>query len=177
MMSPMQNHLGQWLVSLKHYANMCLLLSSPERLPVHPQSIAFNVLAYCLVGLLAASDDYSYSRIFVGIVMQMGLLAVLAYLTLKWKNLLSRFTQTYSAMTGVVLLMDTVVILLILSLIDNPDAQSSSAVTIELFNLFWNLVVISLILKRALEVSHLASAMISFNFFAFLLITTNWMLQ
>ena len=46
MMSAMQNLLGPWLVSLRHYVYLCLLLSSPARLPYHPQAIVFNIFSY-----------------------------------------------------------------------------------------------------------------------------------
>ena len=46
MMSAMQDILGQWLTSLRHYFYMCLFLSSPERLPYSPQALLLTGFAY-----------------------------------------------------------------------------------------------------------------------------------
>ena len=53
----MQNIIGQWLLSLKHYVLMCLLLSSPERLPYSAYSIALTVFSYLLIGMLLVDED------------------------------------------------------------------------------------------------------------------------
>ena len=63
MMSAMQNLLGPWLVSLRHYVYLCLLLSSPARLPYHPQAIVFNIFSYLVIGLLLVSDTFSYTPV------------------------------------------------------------------------------------------------------------------
>lgn len=175
MMSPMQNTLGRWPASLRHYLYMCLLMSSPERLPYHPQAIALNIFAYFLVGLLLVSERYSYPEICGQIVLQLVLMALIAYLGLNWKHRLPRFVQTYSALTGVTLLIDAATIPLHWIAIENPEAQSSTLSMISLVILFWNLAILSLIFKRAFEISNLISAMISFNYFVFYFFITYWL--
>ena len=163
-MSTMQNHLGQWLVSLRHYLYMCLLMSSPERLPCSPQAITYNIFAYLLIGLVAVSEEYNYARFCAGLALQLIMLGLLTYVTLSWKKLLSRFVQTFSALTGVTLLLDCLTIALVL--LPAADTASSDGLSIQLIPIVWSLVVMSYIFKRAFEVSHLFAAMISFNYFA-----------
>ena len=50
-MAAMQNLIGQWLTSIKHYQLMCVLLSSPDRLPHNPFVVLLTGFSYFLVGL------------------------------------------------------------------------------------------------------------------------------
>ena len=93
-MAAMQNILGLWFASLKQYLWMCLLLSSPERLPYHPYPIFLTVLSYFLVGLLLVDEQRSYAVICAQILLEMGLLGLIAYLGQRIKNSLPRLLQT-----------------------------------------------------------------------------------
>ena len=57
MMSAMQTVIGQWLYSLKHYVLMCLLLSSPARLPYSRYPLLLTGFAYLLIGLLLVENQ------------------------------------------------------------------------------------------------------------------------
>lgn len=142
---------------------MCLLMSSPERLPYSPQAITFNIVAYLLIGLLAVSDSFSYPRFCMGLAIQLIMLGLLTYAFLIWKKLLPRFVQTYSALTGITLLLDCLTIVLVLFAVEQPASSEGSS--IQLIPIIWSLIIMSYIFKRAFDISHLAAAMISFNYF------------
>lgn len=161
----MQNILGPWLVSLKHYAYMCLLLSSPERLPYHPQAIVLNILSYFALGLLLVSEEFSYARISGQIVLQLVMMAMIAQVGLNRKNFQPRFVQTYSALTGITLLIDAVTIPIHLHIMERPEMPETTVMWIGVLIMVWNLAVLSLIFRRAFEVSISISAIISFGYF------------
>ena len=161
----MQNIIGQWLLSLKHYLLMCLLLSSPERLPYSPHSIALSVFSYLLIGLLLVDDQRSYAAICAQIVLELGMLGLIAYVGLRWKKSLSRFQQTFSALLGINIIITTITIPVYRSMTSYTDNIENLLIYITLAILVWNLAVLSLIFKRAFEISTHLSAMISFNYF------------
>jgi CDP-diglyceride synthetase len=165
MMWPMQSILGPWLVSLKHYVYMTLLLSSPERLPYHPQAIVLNIVSYFALGLLLVSESFSYVRISGQIALQLVMMAMITQVALKRNKLQSRFVQTYSALTGITLLIDAVTIPVHLHIMDRPEMPDTTIMWIGFAILFWNLAVLSLIFRRAFEVSTPISAIISFSYF------------
>lgn len=143
---------------------MCLLMSSPERLPHSPQAITYNILAYLLIGLIAVSEDFSYAEFCAGLAVQLIMLGLLTYLALNSKKILSRFVQTYSALTGITLLLDSLAVVLVL--FATEDAASADVLSIQLIPVLWSLIIMSYIFKRAFDISHLAAAMVSFNYFA-----------
>ena len=176
-MSAMQNILGPWLVSLKHYAYMCLLMSSPERLPFFPQAIVLNILSYLALGLLLVSETFSYTRILGQIILQLVMMAMIAQVGLSRKNLQARFVQTYSALTGITLLIDAVTIPIHLHIMDQPEMPETTIMWIGVMILVWNLAVLSLIFRRAFEVSVSISAIISFTYFFAYHLFAYWLFQ
>ncbi len=176
MMSHMQNITGQWLLSLKHYVLMSLLLSSPERLPYNPYCVVITVFAYFLLGLLLI-DTRGYGIIFAQIVLELGMLALIAFWGLRWKEKLARFTQTFSAMTGANMIITCASIPLQNQISGSQEEVGFLGFYLFVAILFWNLAVLSLILKRALEISTHLSAMISFNYFVVYYFTVIWFLK
>jgi hypothetical protein len=163
MMSPMQKIIGQWLFSLKHYLYMCLLLSSPDRLPYSPYPIALTGLAYFLVGLLLVDSQRSYLLICAQILLELGMLGLIAYFGLLMKQSLERFLQTFAALLGINVVFTVLSIPAYRFFVGGGDGNALFLITLIL--LVWNLAVLSLIFKRALEVSTGLSAMISFFYF------------
>jgi hypothetical protein len=165
MMSHMQTIIGQWLLSLKHYVLMCLLLSSPERLPYSLHSIALTVSAYLFMGSLLADEQRGYAAICAQIILELGMLSLIAYTGLRWKKSLARFQQTFSALLGINMVITAVTIPVYRGVSSLTDSTENSLIYVTLFILIWNLAVLSLIFKRAFEISTHLSAMISFNYF------------
>ena len=165
MMSRMQNITGHWLASLRHYFMMCLLLSSPERLPYNPYAFAITVVAYFLLGLFFVDENYSYAVITARILIEMALLATIARLGLALKNYPNRFPQTFSALVGINLVMTLAAIPLQGLFTAGADGSSAAANLIFILFMVWNLAAISLVFKRAFEISISLSAMISFSYF------------
>jgi hypothetical protein len=164
-MSPMQTTIGQWLYSLRHYLLMCLLMSSPDRLPYNRNCIALTVFAYFLIGLLLVEEQRSYAMVCLQITLELVMLGLIAYLGLRWKDRLSRWLQTFSALVGINLVITAATIPVYRAITDNQANQESLLLYATLIILLWNLAVLSLIFKRALEISTHLSAMISFNYF------------
>jgi hypothetical protein len=165
MMSPMQNILGQWLASLKHYLLMCLLLSSPERLPYNPFCIALTAFVYLLLGLLLVDEQRSYAAVCAQITLELGMLGLITWVGLKWKDSMSRFLQTFSALLGINVVITAVTIPVYRATSSFDDSIENVLIYVTLVILVWNLAVLSLIFKRAFEISTHLSAMISFNYF------------
>ena len=177
MIAHMQNIIGQWLASLKHYILMCLLLSSPERLPYNLYCVALTAISYFLIGLLLVDEQRSYSVVCAQILLELGMLGLIAYWGLRWKKVLERFVQTFSALLGVNMIITAVTIPVYRAVTQNETDVDSLLIYVTLAILIWNLAVLSLIFKRAFTVSTHLSAMISFNYFVlyqFIVIWFSW---
>ena len=102
------------------------------------------------------------------IAIELALLSLVIYTALKWKKLLSRLYQSFSALLGVNMVISAVGIPIYEILtqgIDNDTELSRSALNATLVLVIWNLAVMSLIFKRALNINTAFAAMISFNYF------------
>jgi hypothetical protein len=175
MMSPMQNIIGQWLVSLKHYLLMCLLLSSPDRLPYNPYSVALSAFIYFVIGLFLVDAQRSYTLVCAQILLELGMLGLIAYFGLLWKQSLQRFLQTFSALLGINVIITAVTIPAYHFVAASGSADDNSLLYVTIIILIWNLAVLSLIFKRAFEVSTHLSAMISFGYFVVYQIIVYWL--
>jgi hypothetical protein len=165
MMSPMQNIFGQWLVSLKHYILMCLLLSSPQRLPYSLYCVGLTGLSYFLIGLLLVDTERSYALVCAQIALELGMLALISYIGLRWKDSLSRFLQTFSALLGINVVI-TAATIPVYNLFANSSSDGDNLlIYVTLAILIWNLAVLSLIFKRAFEIKAHLSSMISISYF------------
>ena len=175
MMSPMQIIISQWLTSLKHYLLMCLLLSSPDRLPCSPYPIALTGVSYFLLGLLLVEPQRSYGLISAQILLELGMLGLVAYCGLALKQLLPRFQQTFSALLGINVIITLVTIPAYRLIASNGSIDGNMLLYVTLIILLWNLAVLSLIFKRAFEISTNISAMISFCYFVVFQFSVYWL--
>jgi hypothetical protein len=175
MMSHMQIIISQWLTSLKHYFLMCLLLSSPEHLPCSPYPIVLSGFSYFLLGLLLVDPQRSYGLISAQILLELGMLALVAYSGLAMKRSLQRFPQTFSALLGINVIITAVTIPVYRIMGINGDSSDNMLLYITLVILVWNLAVLSLIFKRAFEVSTHLSAVISFCYFVVFQYSVYWL--
>lgn len=175
MMSPMQNIIGQWLFSLKHYLLMCVLLSSPERLPYNPYPIALTGLAYFLLGLMLVDEQRSYPLVCAQILLELGMLGLIAWFGLMLKKAPQRFLQTFAALLGINVIITAVTIPAYRFVAANGSVDNNLLLYVTVVILVWNLAVLSLIFKRAFEVSTHLSAMISFCYFVTYQITVYWL--
>lgn len=161
----MQNIVGQWLTSLRHYASLCLLLSSPERLAFNPYSLSLTIAAYFAIGLLLVDERNSYIAICARILLELAMLAAITHLGLKLKQLPNRFPQAFSALVGINLIVTAVSIPLQRSFGVEGEQAATGALYAFIAILVWNLAAISLVFKRAFEISTRLSAMLSFSYF------------
>lgn len=177
MMCAMQIIIGQWLQSLKHYVYMCLLLSSPASLPHSPHPILLSLVAYFTVGLLLVDEQRNYGIVCAQIMLELSMLGAIAYFGLRWRRKLARLVQTYSALVGINLVITLVSLPVARALESSHDGNNRALFYATLLIMVWNLAVLSLILKRALEISTHLSAMISFNYFVLFYIVIVWLFQ
>ena len=161
--------MNEWLFSLRHYLLMCFFASGPEHLPGGYRNAAFSLGAYLLAGMLLTDATRSYAIVVVQIAIELGMLALIAYLGLLWRSKLPRFAQTFSALLGVNLVITLIAIPLFLTTAETrADGTEVTWLTyLTMAIIFWNLAVVSLILKRALEISTWLSTMLAFNYFLF----------
>ncbi len=161
----MHNIIGEWLISLKHYLLMCLLLSSPERLPYNPYCVTLTLFIYFLIGLLLVDEQRSYAAVCAQISLELVMLGSIAYWGLRWKKSPGRFLQTFSALIGINMIITAVTIPVYRSVTQNETNIENLLIYVTLAILIWNLAILSLIFKRALAISTHLSAMIAFNYF------------
>ena len=167
----MNYHFKQWLVSIKHYALMCLLISGPDRLPGGVQNIILSLFSYCLVGFALVDEQRSYATILLQIVLELLLLALICYFGLKWKVLLPRFTQTFSALLGVNIIISIVSILAYRMFLQDDGGGGELnrvALNTTMVLVIWNLAAMSQILRQAFNINIPLAVMISIlNFFVY----------
>lgn len=174
----MAQTLGQWLMCLRQYGLMCLFLSSPERLPSNPFCTLISVSFYLLIGLLLVDEQRGYASVTTQIILELVMLAAITYAGLYWKKKLQRFSQTYSALVGINMVISAASIPSYQFNGAGNAAQGDSKVFllyITLLIIVWNLAVLSLIFKRAMAISTQLSAMISFTYFVIYQIIVSWL--
>lgn len=170
----------QWLVCLKHYVLMCLFASTPDNLPNRQQQISISLAIYLLAGMLLVSEQRSFLVICAQILLEQVLLLGIAWAALSWKKTLPRLMQTYAALLGINLVF-TVLTIAIYYLFDSSVSPGSEANkwldAISFVIILWNLAVVSLIFKRAFEVSTPFSVLIAFNYFLLYQFLAFWFQQ
>jgi len=173
----MTNNFRQWFFCLKHYALMCVFASGPDRLPHSTNCILYTAIAYFLLGFTLVDEQRGFGTVALQILLELMLLAGISYLGLKWKKKLSRFAQTYSALVGVNLVISAVMLPLFSLLSSNGSSETAaegSLLYATMLMVFWNLAVLSQILRRAFEINTVMSAMIAFNYFVVYQFTVIW---
>ena len=175
MMSAMQNLIGQWLTSLKHYLLMCLLLSSPERLPYNSSIVLLTGFLYYLVGLMLVDAAHGYELVCAQITLELFMLGLITYVGLNLRNSLPRFKQTFSALIGTNAIITALTIPAYRFAIDSSNVDDNMLIYVTLVFLTWNLAVLSLIFKRSFDISTQLSAMISFAYFIIFQLTVIWL--
>jgi hypothetical protein len=174
----MIHHLTQWAYCLKHYAMMCLLSSSPERLPNSIQCIVLSLVSYLLVGFMLVDAQRSYPAIVGQIFLELALLALIGYVGLRLRKTLPRIYQTLSALVGANLVMTAVSLPIYRLVIDNSLSNESLTqieINLAVALIIWNLAVLSLIFKRAFDIGTLVSALITFNYFVVYQVIIVWL--
>ncbi len=159
--------MNEWLYSLKHCLSMCFFASGPDRLPGGYRNTVYSLAAYLVIGRFLTDANRSYGDVLTQIFIELGMLGLIAYVGLMWRKKLTRFPQTFSALLGVNLVMSLIATPIFLMSADTRavEVEASWLTYLTMAIIFWNLAVISLILKRALTISTWISSMIAFNYF------------
>lgn len=148
---------------------MSVFMSSPAKLPQNPAPLLVTILAYIVTGELLLGDQRSFLSIMVQIAIEVIILFSISYIALKLTRHPQRLVQTLSALIGVSLIVSIVSLLIMSAFPHNAKAEqlNSLVIQINLILLFWNLSVVSLIFKRAFEISTLFAGFIAINYFIF----------
>jgi len=173
MMAAMRN----FITSIKHYQLMCVLLSSPDRLPYSPFTVLLTGFTYFLIGLFLVDAERSYTLVCAQITLELMMLGLIAYVGLSLRKSMSRFLQTFSALLGTNVIITAVTIPAYRFTVGNGSANDSLLIYITIAILVWNLAVLSLIFKRSFDISTHLSAIISFSYFILYQITVFWLLS
>ena len=155
----------QWLWSLRLYVRISLFMASPAELPYSPASIVLTLVAYFATAALLLGDDYSAGHIVSLIVVEAMILYLVSLLVLKARGHLERLVQTLSALFGSGLVISLIGIPVLLATSDSGADGVATAQYLNLALLLWSLAVISLIFKRAFEISTIAAGFLAFNYF------------
>ncbi len=162
----MKDLLQQWLICLKHYAQMTLFFSSPSNLPLGTGCIVLSLLAYIGVGLLLLDNQYGPQEVLLLVFFEILILGSISYIFLKVKNNSGRFIQTLSALIGINLITSLATIPVMSFLVPSSEHPISSFATmINILFLVWNLAVISLIFKRSFDTGTLSAGFIALSYF------------
>ncbi|MCP4432607.1 MAG: hypothetical protein GY806_16665 [Gammaproteobacteria bacterium] len=168
--------LNQWLFCVKHFTLMSVFASSPERLPYRMDCLILTIFCYCLLGLTLVDEQLNYVRVLLQIALEISLLALLCYGGLKWLKKLPRFTQCFSALVGVNFVISAVSIPVANWLsADVGNEIESKLLYVTMAIVFWNLAVMSQIIKRSFEINTVMSAMIAFNYFLIYQFSVLWL--
>lgn len=159
--------ISEWIVCLKHYVRICIFIGSPASLPAGLACIPLTLLVYFTAGVLWFGDEHGVLGVVAQVTIEISILYAFSFIILKFKNKSERLMQTLSALIGSSLIISLVSIPILLLL---PEARGEGQINgltlqINLLLLFWNLAVISLIFKRAFEISTIAAGFVAFNFF------------
>ena len=159
--------ISEWLYSFGLYLRICLFMASPSDLPASVRSLQLTLVAYFIAGLFLLRDQYGPLQVLAHIAIEMGIFYALCFLVLRWQRRLQRMLQTMSALVGssLVVSLVSIPVSLLLPQMTPTGEINTSAMTVNLMLLFWNLAVISLIFKRAFEVPTIAGGFVAFNFF------------
>ena len=169
--------LKQWFYCLKHYALMSVFASGPDRLPYRLNCLLLTLFFYCLLGFALIDQQRSYTMVLLQIALEVSLLAILAYLGLRWLKKLPRLSQCLSALVGVNFVISAITIPIFNWLAVDVGTDSvidSKLLYATMAMVFWNLAAISQILKRSFEINTVMSAMLAFNYFLIYQFTVVW---
>lgn len=155
---------------------MSIFASSPDRLPYRLDCLVLTFFCYCLLGLTLVDEQRSYATILFQITLEASLLALICYLGLLWLKKLPRFAQCFSALIGVNFVISAVSIPIANWLAADVSNENINSwlLTVTMIMVFWNLAVMSQILKRSFEISTIMSAMIAFNYFVVYQVSAAW---
>jgi len=161
-----------WLASIKQYLLISFFSSHPGRLPKCSPCLVLTISAYFLIVALLLATALNFFSLLVQVILEIIMLTILAYGTLRFRHKLERLEQTVSALIGtnlVVTTMSAFILYLIAPemLSANVDTEkiSPSVLNFTLLMLVWNLAIISLIFKRALEIRTFGASLIAINYF------------
>lgn len=138
---------------LMFFADLCRLRSAPQELPFSRALMLTTSLLYAVVGFAMSALEQDFSHSLLATAVDVALLAALAYVSLWITGHTERFTQTFTALTGIGVLFNIIGFPIIALLQQVPEGESSNLSLVLLILIVWNIVVIGHILRHALEMA------------------------
>ena len=155
--------LGTFKVLFLAFFDICRLVKKPQDIPESKNFLTLCVLSYAFLSILLAGLSQSVDRAIVAGLLDVMLIMLFTYALLQINGKTLRWSQTVTALmgTGVIMSIIALPVYLLIGVGEVNELVSSSEQTIGLLLLAtlacWNLVIMSHILKHALE-THFAIA-------------------
>ena len=146
---------------LQIFIDLCRLRGGPQDLPASRFLMLFSAAAYLLVSLGVSLHEQPPGLALLSAMVDTGLLAALAGVSLWILNKTPRFTQTFTALAGTGTLFGLMGWPLIAWLQTLPEGEPSNLFLLLLGLIIWNIVVIGHILRHALDMVMWASSTIA----------------
>ena len=143
---------------LKLFINLCRLRGAPQDLPASRFLMMLVASGYLAVGLGVSLHEQPPGLALLSAIVDTGLLAALAWVSLWILGKTPRFTQTFTALAGTGILFGLMGWPLIAWLQTLPEGEPSNLFLPLLGLIIWNIVVIGHILRHALDMVMWASS-------------------
>jgi len=136
---------------LQLFIDLCRLRRGPQDLPASRFLMMLSAAGYFVIGMAVSLLEQSLGLAMLSAAVDTVMLAALAWLGLWITGKTTRFTQTYTALTGTGVLFGLLGWPLIAFLQGLPEGQGSSLSLLLLGLVVWNIAVIGHILRHALD--------------------------
>ncbi len=143
------------------FIDLCRLRSAPQDLPASRFLMLLTTGSYLAVSMAVSLHEQPLGLAALSAIVDTGLLAALAGVSLWILNKTPRFIQTFTALTGTGTLFGLMGWQLIAWLQTLPEGEPSNLFLLLLGLILWNIVVIGHILRHALDMMMWASSTIA----------------
>lgn len=142
------------MILLKRFFQICLFKAGPADLPTSPWLLKLVCLVYFSVGVMVSHIDHPWQASFAASLADTLLLLVVCWLVLYLKGLLSRFTQTATAMagTGAIMGLLGLPVFMLFREFESSGQFTSLILLLVMVLLFWSLFITAHIFRMALEI-------------------------
>ena len=162
---------------LNLFLDICFLRRGPQDVPASNALMGIALMLYCAAGLLVFTVHGTFSMAVIQAIGDLLLLSCVAWLLLRLRRRVERFPQTLTALAGTGALLGLIAWPVVMWLAREPEQQQAGFANLVFLALFgWSLVVMTHILRAALEVSRGRAILAVAGYLALSVIATNYLL-
>jgi hypothetical protein len=162
---------------LNLFLDICFLRRGPQDVPASNALLGLTLAFYCTAGLLVFTVHGTFSMAVIQSVADVILLGGVAWLLLRFKGLLARFLQTFTALAGTGAVLGFIAWPVVAWLAREAEGEGVGIANLVFLALFgWSLVVMTHILREALEVSRGVAIMVVVSYLILSVTATNYLL-